>query len=381
MDRLPLFAAHLFTLASSNGAAPEWIQLTPSTTEFGTRDGRGPFKIVSASALIAASLANGPIGVDYNHATDVVMESKSGAPTPAAGWIEELLAHGPNNEPGIWGRVKWTPKGALAVAEGEYRYISPVLLSNKQNELVAIGRAALTNDPALVMKGLFSIQELAQPMNREQLCDMLGVPHNSSDQDIHQAAIKKTGGDRKKLFSALGLPETATDDDVMSAVRKTGVQASTMANIQRVLEAAGLKGKTLDDTTTTALCAKLQTTTAPAGAGDLEKTVDDLQKQLASLHAKLAGRDAETEVAAAIAAGKITPGQKDWAVSYCTRDPEGFKAFVGAAPRIVPAGSNTGHLGVPEDGLTEQEKQICALMGVKEEDFKKTRAALKTEKA
>ena len=283
MDKRLLMSTLLFTLATANGVAPEWIQLTPSTTEFATRDGRGPFKIVSVEALIKASMSNGPIGIDYNHATDVVMESKSGAPTPAAGWIEELLAHGPANEAGLWGRVKWTPKGSQAVAEGEYRYISPVLLSNKQNELVAIGRAALTNDPALVMKGLFSIQEMAQPMNRNQLCDMLGMPHNSSDNDLHQAATKKTGADRKKLFDNLGLPETATDDDVMSAVRKTGVQPSTLANIERVLQAAGLSGVTLDDTATVALCAKLQATTTSGNAGALQTQVDDLQKELASV--------------------------------------------------------------------------------------------------
>jgi hypothetical protein len=40
----------------------------------------------------------------------------------------------------------------------------------------------------------------------------------------------------------------------------------------------------------------------------------------------------------AMLAGKISPAQKDWALSYCRRDPESFKTYVDKAPRVVPVG-------------------------------------------
>lgn len=377
MDRLDV-SHHLFAIAVANGTAPDWIQLTPNTETFSTRDGRGPFTIKDAASVIALSMQGGHVGIDYDHATDFVMNAKSGASAPAAGWIEELCAHGPNNEPGIWGRVKWTPRGNQAIADGDYRYVSPVLLSNKAGDLVAIGRAALTNDPALVMKSLFSQQENVAPMNRTQLCSMLGVPQNASDSDI--AAAAKKHPNRKQLTGALGLDDTATDDDVMAAVKKVGPQASTLAAVERILEAAGLKGHELNDATTTALCAKLKQPVAASGTPDLQAKFDALQMEFASMCSRLNGRDAETTVTALIAAGKLQPAQKDWATDYCSRDPEGFAKFASNAPVIVGTGRITQDTP-GEDGLTATEKAICAQTGVSHEDFKKTRATMKKEAA
>lgn len=383
MDR-DLVTTTFFSLAMNNGAAPEWVQLTPVSKGAFTRLDGGTYRIDDADAVIAASPL--PIGIDYDHATDLA--AKEGGRAPAAGWIEQLASHGPGNEPGIWGRVKWTPRGAQSIADGEYRGISPALFSNKATGAITrIFRAGLTNDPALNIKSLFSIQELATPMNRNQLCAMLGLPQNAADGDIHAAAKKTSGADRKKLNSALGLSDAATDDDTLNAVKKVGVQSSTMNarssseavalnNIARILEAAGLSGE-LDETATVALCTKLKQSAGAHGAGgDLQKTVDDLQKQVATLNAKLAGRDAETEVAAAIAAGKLAPAQKDWAVSYCTRDPQGFRDFIANAPTVVVNGRIASE-AAPEDGLTAAEKQICAKLGIKEDAYKAERATMK----
>lgn len=369
--------AHFFSIALNNGDAPEWVQLTPvSKGDFVAKDGRR-FTIADADALLAASPL--PIGIDYDHATD--LSAKGGFSAPAAGWIEQLATHGPANEPGIWGRVKWTPRGKQSVIDGEYRGLSPALLSAKGSNVVErIFRVGLTNDPALPVKNLFSTQEMVQAMTREQLCDMLGVPHNTTQSDLKAKA--KGFGDRKRLASAIGLPETATDDDVVNAVDKFGVQNSTLnARVSRILEAAGLTGD-LDETTTVALCAKLRSPSSTVAAGQnetaLQKQVDDLQKQVALLTAQNAGRTAEAEVTAAIAAAKLTPAQKAWAIDYCTRDPQGFKAFIGAAPRIVAAGSSVAQIEVPDGELTAQEKKLCAMLGVKEESFKRERAELLT---
>jgi phage I-like protein len=383
MDRNDI-ARVIFTLAVANGAAPEWIQLTPTTTTFSSQDGRGPYAVKDSQAIIRASLLKGSIRLDYNHAVDLA--AKAGFPSPAAGWITAIADHGPNNEPGLWGRVDWTPAGGKSVADKEYRYISPVLFTRKADgkdtgELVMIGGATLTNDPALVMQGLFHTTQETIDVNRKQLCAHLGLAESATDQQITDA-IGKSGPDgKKKLASALGLPEGATDENLYAAVKKVGAQATNMA---RVLAAAGLDANAeLDETTTVALCTKLKGSAAAPGAEaqTLQKQVDDLQKQLASLTQRHAAGDATAKVEAAIKAGKIVPAQKDWAIGYCTRDPQDFDKFVGNQPTILQDGRVVHGTPSGDGALTADEKHVCSLMGVKEEDFAKTRATLRRENA
>ena len=86
------------------------------------------------------------------------------------------------------------------------------------------------------------------------------------------------------------------------------------------------------------------------------------------------GRTAQQEVDAAVAAGKLTPAQKEWAIGYCTRDADGFRKFIGSAPVIV-----SGDRLTPEQAaagaLTETEKALCTTLGITEDQFKATKAA------
>jgi len=347
MDRAT-FATSVSLLALAAGAAPEWVQLTPITTgSYQAVDGR-KFEIDDAAKVIQMSMAQGAIGIDYDHATDTA--AKAGHAAPAAGWIEEIKPEGPNKETGLWARVKWTPKATQAIADGEYRFISPsIFLFKGTDKVAAIFRAALTNAPALVMKGLFHEQETTLD---------------------------------KELCAALGLPDTATKDEVLAAIKKLANNTTALCSFEkRVAEAAGIdvsKFTALDETMTVALCAKLKTPPAAGNATELQKQVDDLQKEVALLSAKSAGNTATQEVEAAVKAGKITPKQKNWAIEYCTRDPDGFKKFVGDAPTIL-SGNRIAPEGAAEDALTPDQIALCTSMGVKPEDFKAELAARKAE--
>lgn len=81
-------------------------------------------------------------------------------------------------------------------------------------------------------------------------------------------------------------------------------------------------------------------------------------------------------VDAAIESGKLTPGQKDWAVKLGKKDLGELNSYLGSAPTILKDGSVVQ--GKPEGGsskLSEDEAAICAQMGVSEEDYLKTRKA------
>ena len=140
--------------ASGDGGSgiPDWVMLIPAGT-FGTRDGRGPFKVENADQVIAETKAQqleAGLPFDINHSTDFA--APNGGESPAAGWIKELQAR----EGAIWGRVEWTALGKESLSKGpngeppKYRYISPVFTFNEETgQVQCLLRAGLTNNPNL----------------------------------------------------------------------------------------------------------------------------------------------------------------------------------------------------------------------------------------
>jgi phage I-like protein len=106
----------------------------------------------------------------------------------------------------------------------------------------------------------------------------------------------------------------------------------------------------------------------------LHKQVAD---QLAALQADIARRDAEAAVEAAMTARKVSPGMREWALSYATRDLEGFRAFVAAAPEIVPAAETkpSAH-SVGGVILTDEDRLAARLLGMTEEAFAQAKTQL-----
>jgi phage I-like protein len=73
---------------------------------------------------------------------------------------------------------------------------------------------------------------------------------------------------------------------------------------------------------------------------------------------------AERMVDDAIAAGKLIPAQREWAVTYCTADLTGFQKFIGAQPALS-LDDKSGLIGVRQppasgDAMTPAELAICA---------------------
>jgi phage I-like protein len=172
--------------ATANESQEEqWIHLMPSG-EFSGRDGRGPWAMHNADAVIAASAAfagKKPIPVDYDHQID--MATKNGHPAPAAGWIKQLQARAD----GLWGLVEWTAKASAHLDAKEYRYLSPVFNHTPSGEVTRVLRAALTNNPALELTALASAQgaDMQAQDPRVELCSLLGLANNADMTAIVQA--------------------------------------------------------------------------------------------------------------------------------------------------------------------------------------------------
>lgn len=124
------------------------IHLVPAG-RFSGRDGRGPYVLRDAHAVIQATQARGmDLLIDYDHATDYL---PPGSRVPAAGWVKTLHSR----EDGLWGEAEWTESAAAAIKGKEFRYISPVFDYRRgTGEVMCLIRAALTNNPNLHLRSI-----------------------------------------------------------------------------------------------------------------------------------------------------------------------------------------------------------------------------------
>ena len=274
--------------------------------------------------------------IDYEHQTLHDVQA------PAAGWITELI----NGDDAIMAKVNWTPKGAEYLKNKEYRYLSPVIITRKNDKkVIALHSAALTNTPAI--DGMFPLVG----------CSL----------DVDDYEEEKTM-ELERLIRLLGLPETATEDEVEAALRAAGRKpegTETVTNKEVVANSTIL--------TLLGLKADAKTEEVAAAIVKLQNGDSSLAAEVQALKEQLEGRAADEAVTAALKAGKITAAQKDWARSYALKDPEGFAAFVDKAPAAVVMDNLTGTDPKEKGGkgeLSGVDYAILKNLGLSEEEVK-----------
>lgn len=334
---------------AAGAGAPEWVHLLPAGN-MPARDGREAWRNDDPAGVVAATLAHAggiDLPIDYDHQTDYAAIPQVGGRAEAGGWIKELQVR----PDGVWGRVEWTATAAAKIAERAYRYLSPVFdFEPGSRKVIRLLRAALVNNPALTLTAL---------------------SHQQQETDSMDETLKA-------LLAALGLkPET----DQATAI----AHAQSLVTSKAALDAAAKKLGIAGEATETALASAIdgaKSSAAPDPAKYVPITaLTEVQTALAAIQTERATEKAEQTVATAMAAGKITPGQKDWATDYAIKDAAGFAAYVAAAPKLLSGGGSlTVRPAAGQDGeLGAEDRAICAQLGIKPEDFKAQRAAEKKE--
>lgn len=344
-------------IAASDGSAPAWVHLLPAGRfEGAAHGGSGPWTVVDPEAVIEASLADGrPLMIDYDHQAEFGAQPGVGGTAPAAGWITRIEARGD----GLWGLVEWTRAGARAIAEREYRFLSPVFTYDKKTGAVSqILRAGLTNTPAL------TLQAIASRGDSDPMEDLL-----------------------KELRKLLKLADDADDKAATAAVTALCTRDTALtAGLAKVAEAAGLKPETGKPATVEAIATAIASIRQEAAAPDPAKFVpvethSALAARVKALEAAATEGTATAAVDQAIEAGKVLPAQRDWAMAYAAKDLAGFEAFVANQPVIVAKGTKLAGKpgGSGGDALCEEELAICRHLGISAEDFRKQRDAAAQE--
>ena len=333
-------------LPGATGTVPEWLHLVPTGT-FAGADGRGPYVVDDAEALIKASQGR-KLPVDENHSIDLV--GTKGGSSPARGWIVELQSRAD----GIWGRVEWTKTGQALLEDRAYGFLSPVLMHTKTKPYVVkqVARVTLTNDPNLT--SLTSLHSKEDPSMEEELRAALGL-----DDKADQAAI------------------------VAAATAAHAASTAHVALMSRLAETAGTAKDAKPDDVVTALQAKL-TSSAPVADGgkkdatiaELTGTVTSLQSQITQMATSTAKERAEMAIDGAIKAGKLVPALRDHMITRHMKDPAEVATELAAMPSLH-SGSLKNHRLEPKEGeLSGSDAEVCSMMGLDPKAFGETAKTL-----
>ena len=287
---------------ATEGQVPEWVHLLPAG-EARTFDGRGPFRVADAKALMARSMQGGKLVLDENHSTDLA--APRGESAPARGWIVELQSRAD----GIWGRVEWTPEGR-AIVPG-YRGISPAIAHLKDGTVTAVLRASLVNAPNL--QGLVALHQM-----------------ENSRMDFH-----------KLLLEVLGLDSAADDAAIAAAIEQFKAKPKDEA-------AVALNAALSPIATVLGLDGKADATAVLAGVKQLKAGGDDevtsLQSQVADLTVSLnqVTEDRKRDKAVAFVDGAIAVGRvglkpaRDEYISMHMENSARAEKLVNAMPILAP---------------------------------------------
>jgi len=319
---------------------PEWVMIAragrwlghPAGPEVITPEGLG-----SALAHFNRHYrANGSeMVIDYHHAS--VFAARAGGPqAPAAGWIREAELRADGTE--LWGRVLWTGTGRRAVAEREFRYLSPVLMFNRPDGVTGervplhVHSVALTNTPFMT--------EL-EALNANPATDGgagATLTEGGGEMPILKSIAEALDRTPEQVASTLGL-EGAGADEAETAEAILALAERPAAGV--VLNALGLEdGATLGD----ALAA------------------------VAALKGDEREEKAEELVNGAVADGRVPPAQRDFWLNAARAD---YGAAAAAIDNLAPviAAPCGGGPARPGRALTDAEEGVRRQLGLSAEAF------------
>jgi phage I-like protein len=320
-------------LENKPGEIPARIQLLPPGPNIEGRDGR-KWIMRSGEAVAAASNAYLPNhSIDENHAVD--HKAPKGESSPAFGWFSNVAVE---ENGSLWADVEWTKKGAEAVTNLEYRYLSPVFLHNEKGEITSILRAALSNSPNLDIKSL----------NSES-------PENPAKENTNM----------NKILAALGLPVTATEDEAATAIGALKEKTSLNAASPPAVDLAAYAPRT--------------------DLAAMESRAVTAENRLAELNAARFKAEVEGVIDQAVKDRKIAPASKDRYLSLCsTADQlENLKKVFAASPAVIGEGTQAP-AGTPPGGgvsLNAAERETAKAAGYTEEEWKKMKAVANGQEA
>lgn len=353
-------AFQLAILTQAISATGNEVQLLPAG-EFRARDGRptdAPHWFLdkaTAEALIAKAAARQTdLVLDYDHQT--LRAEKNGQPAPAAGWFRQLEWR---DGSGLWAvNVDWTTKAAAHIEAGEYRYISPVFLYDKDGRVQEILMAAITNNPAL--DGMDDVM-LAAATRMVSLSTQPQDPESEMDEELLE-----------RLRWMLNLPVASTAADIKAQLEKLIGMIGADAAAASFDILTHLQSR--DQSTQQQIAALTANQADPAKFVPVA-TMAALQAEIATLRAKVGSNEVEQLVSAALSDGRLLPAQEKWARDLAQANPSALREYLDSAPSIAAlttTQTQQTQVETPKPGqLDDTTLAVCSMFGNNPEEVQK----------
>lgn len=301
---------------------------------------------------IVAALSSRQIDlvIDYEHGT--LKAAQTGEPAPASGWLKPS---GWEYVPGVGicnSQFEWTDKAKSFIASGEYKYLSPVLLYNKEGEVLNVLSVALTNTP-----------------NLDELPEALLA---AAAQDYLSATLKESSMDEllEQLRWMLNLPLSATAEEILAELSKLQTQIKEKTGV-----AIAANGQNLYDLVNAAQL--IQGSTLQELEPDPTQWVpmavhQEALAQAATVAANNQAKELDDLIVAACSDGRLTgTATINWVKDQAAKNPEAAKAYIEGLPKIAALTqqqsqqTNIAANQQQQDGqYTPEDLAVAAAMGV-----------------
>lgn len=279
--------------------------------------------------------------IDYEHQT--LFTAMNGKPNPAAGWMEK--AEYISGE-GIFVDVKWTKKAHQQIQDGEYRYISPMFLSDQDGKVTKVINAALTNSPAchdLAEAIAFSSQFEQSHKHKkdnsmlELLRQLFGEPNATEDQIKEKlSALSASKGDSQVALSDVYTKLKEKEGEVIALTAKSGAEPDPSKYVPISM-------------------------------------MKDVQDKLNALSAQVQGDKVNDLIQTALSDGRLLPSQKEWAEKLGKSDITALSDYLSiATPNPALAGGKQAKEDPTQNNpvaLSDEEKYAAKTLGMTEQEF------------
>lgn len=254
------------------------VQLAPLGTYPQIVDGEEVGQVVDEKAVRSLiDTFDKEVLVDSDH------DSETGKGTEAMAWVTKVFE---DPERGLVGVFKFTDKGADAVTQRRYRFISPAWTLDGDNRPVKLVSVGMTNKPNLPVAPVLNMRLVSNgtvagavvtPEETEE-GEAASAVQNDGNPPPSEEQEKGKDPNMDQLKTVLGLPAEATDEEVITAVQAlVAAQGEAQNSSAAVNEALGLDPMATND--------------------DALQAIDAVKNQLGDLQQAQANAEADAFVA------------------------------------------------------------------------------------
>ena len=353
--------------------------------------------------------------VDYHHAS--VAAPRGAVRAPAAGWVREMELRADGSE--LWGRVLWTAEAASAVAQRQYRCLSPLLQFNFPDRVTAdpvlmmVHSVGLTNTPFLTeletlnSNGL-SVAECSEAVamegggtteaRRSRRAAPVGVAgaggeastEGGESMSVLDSLAQALAKEPEQVASGLGLELPAGASAEVGSAEGRRVAEVIMANAVRVkeLEAelvarapvvaeeiANALGVPADADPTAVKAAIIRLKVPAAGLEAIRRKLGlgrdaqeaEVLNAIEALQQTRRRSEAEQLVDEGVSAGKIPPAHREFYLNEAINDLDAAREVINAMPVMTQPRRGPRTIEGPQ--LTDAEQAVCRQLGLSAATF------------